>query len=228
MHPRIPPEKASIDRNRLAEKVRVGRQAQSDHSITSDAERFAISPPTMAHAPNPANARIRATVAATSVDAMTRISSDLKFIARINSAFGTDDSDAMTKHAEKAEKSGCSCGSSKASARGHESATPSRQKPSPSATDAQKTVDRSSSVISRRWISAAPRPRSERTGTNSTKASTRLATPKSDGTSTRASTRSSTIRVTCVTASAAIFHATPRTAARLRFVGSDWTIDHRL
>ena len=226
--PRIPPEKASIDRSLGHENVSVGRHAQSDQSITSEAVRLAISPPTIAHAPRSRNASVRATAAANSVDAMTRISSDRKFIARMRSAFGTEESDAITKHAENAENSGWSCGSSKMSASGTESAIPTRQNVTPSATEAQKTVERSTSVISRRWISAAPRPRSDRTGTNNTNASTRLATPKSDGTSTRASTTSSTIRVTCVTASAVIFHAIPRTAARLRFVGSGWLIDHRL
>ena len=63
---------------------------------------------------------------------------------------------------------------------------PSRVKATPMATQAQNAVERSSSVISSRWISAAPNARSAKTMTRRGEDQTSAATPKSAGLSSRA------------------------------------------
>ena len=154
---------------------------------------------------------------------MTRSSNALNFMALMSRALGTDVREARRKQTEKAANSGCSDGSSKMDASGHDSAMPRPVNPMPSGSDVQNTVDRSSSVSVGVWMSAAPRPRSAKSGTKITNAMTMLAIPNWAGTSRCARMRSSASRVTWTMASAAIFHAIPRAAARFSSVGSEDT-----
>ena len=105
---------------------------------------------------------------------------------------------------------------------------PRAMKPRPNGSDVQNTVDLSTSVSVGAWMSAAPSPRSAKSGTKIANAMTMLAIPNSVGASRRARMSSNASLVTCVTTSAAIFHATPRAAARFRSVGSSASIDHRV
>ena len=105
---------------------------------------------------------------------------------------------------------------------------PRHMKPRPSGSDVQKTVDLSTSVSVGAWMRAAPSPRSAKSGTKIANAMTMLAIPNSAGTSRCARISSTTSLVTWVMTSAAIFHATPRAAARFRSVGSADSIVHSL
>ena len=63
---------------------------------------------------------------------------------------------------------------------------PRPMKPRPNGSDVQNTVDLSTSVSVGAWMSAAPSPRSAKSGTKIANAMTMLAIPNSDGTSRRA------------------------------------------
>ena len=90
-----------------------------------------------------------------------------------------------------------------------------RREQRPIATLVQKTVDRSRSVRTRRWISAVPSALSVNTTTNPEKTSVIAASPQSCGVSIRARTSATTSRDPCRISWDATFHATPLTT-RLR------------
>ena len=85
--------------------------------------------------------------------------------------------DAMTKLSESAAKSGCTSGSPKKSAMGHERAKPISVKARPAAALVQNTVERSASDSTFRCTRAAPNARSEKTSTRLEKTRTMPATP---------------------------------------------------
>ena len=76
---------------------------------------------------------------------------------------------------------------------------PRPMKPRPNGSDVQNTVDRSTSVSVGVWMSAAPSPRSAKSGTKIANAMTMPAIPNSDGTSRRARMSRTASLVACVT-----------------------------
>ncbi len=73
----------------------------------------------------------------------------------------------------------------------------------------KKTVDRSSSEISRRWMRAVPSALSVNTTTKPAKTSTIAASPQSCGVSTRARKRATTIRASCSVSCELAFQTIP-------------------
>jgi hypothetical protein len=179
--------------------------------------RIAETPPvqrnwaTIAQAPKPAKASATARAEPTPFDAIARTSRLRHSIDRVSRAICVEESVLIVKFSEMTAKSGATSGCEKNAATASAEGTPTTVHSTPRARLVQKTVDRSSSLISRRWISAEPSDGSAKIVANPVKTSAMPARPYSWGVSRCASRTPKITRVPTVATCATSFQPTPRT-----------------
>ena len=175
---------------------------------------------TRAQAPPPATATAIAEAEAPTVATIKRIETARYFIARCNSDPCVIPSAPMNKQNDRPITRFRTCGWWKKRAIGQASAIITRLSSAPMATVVQKMVDRSASVIVRRWTSPAPNPTSWKLPTRATTINAIPARPNSDGLRRWTSTRLDTRRDPWTVMETTVFQAMPLAIDERRSVGS--------
>ena len=148
-------------------------------------------------APNPERAIVIPTAVPNSVEAISRISRLRKFISRLRSAVWVLPSADKNVSKDATAKSGVTEGIEKNAPATGARATPTNVITAPAARVVQKTVERSASVMTDRWISADPSERSVKIQARLVKTRAIAARPNSCGVRRCASTIPTIVREPC-------------------------------